>query len=89
MRTVKFFAWEKNFYSRICEIRQRELKRLRVVRIFESLTDFFWYGTPVIITVRHHHHPSFLFSVVVVNVVNDDDVVVVVVVVGKQLNCEL
>lgn len=51
IRIIKFFAWEEKFADTVMEIREEELKHLKIRYILWGLTGLVFYITPVIVTV--------------------------------------
>ncbi|PWN22275.1 hypothetical protein BCV69DRAFT_257017 [Microstroma glucosiphilum] len=51
IKTVKFFAWEEAFAARLGEARARELRVLRKRSFAWLLATFFYFGSPVLVTV--------------------------------------
>lgn len=51
MDTVKFYAWEKSFQSRISSIRNDELSWLRKAQLLSAFNSFMLNSIPVVVTV--------------------------------------
>ncbi|GMI96631.1 multidrug resistance-associated protein 13, ATP-binding cassette C12 [Hibiscus trionum] len=51
MDTVKFYAWEKSFQSRVHSIRNDELSWLRRAQLLSALNSFILNSIPVVVTV--------------------------------------
>lgn len=51
IKTVKFFAWEEAFAARLGEARARELRVLRKRSFAWLFATFFYFGSPVVVTV--------------------------------------
>ncbi|CAN6616690.1 ATP-dependent bile acid permease [Trichomonascus vanleenenianus] len=51
IRIIKYFAWEEKFAQGVSEVRDRELRVLRMRYILWSFGSAVWFGTPVVVTV--------------------------------------
>ncbi|CAN3503757.1 ATP-dependent bile acid permease [Diutina catenulata] len=51
IRIVKFFAWESRVYDAIMEVRERELKWLRVRYLARVAGSVVWFVTPTLVTL--------------------------------------
>ncbi|KAJ3110789.1 hypothetical protein HDU96_006271 [Phlyctochytrium bullatum] len=46
IKIIKFFAWERRFYTKIDDLRQKELAIRWRVQVFEALNRVLWYSAP-------------------------------------------
>ncbi|KAF9149045.1 hypothetical protein BG015_009183 [Linnemannia schmuckeri] len=51
IRIIKFFSWERNFYRKVDEARERELARFRLRFTWWIFGTALWFGTPVTVTI--------------------------------------
>lgn len=51
IRVIKFYAWEKNFETKINDLRVAELKSLKGRKYLDAWCVYFWATTPVIISI--------------------------------------
>ncbi|KAK5828808.1 hypothetical protein F5H01DRAFT_374251 [Linnemannia elongata] len=51
IRIIKFFSWERNFYRKVDEARERELARFRRRFTWWIFGTALWFGTPVTVTI--------------------------------------
>ncbi|KAF9379864.1 hypothetical protein CPC16_010561 [Podila verticillata] len=51
IRIIKFFSWERNFYSKVDMAREKELRQLRLRFTWWIFGTALWFGTPVFVTI--------------------------------------
>ncbi|KAF9942386.1 hypothetical protein BGZ65_001426 [Modicella reniformis] len=51
IRIIKFFSWERNFYSKVDKARELELYKLRLRFSWWVLGTALWIGSPAIVTI--------------------------------------
>ncbi|KAF9584468.1 hypothetical protein BGW38_006357 [Lunasporangiospora selenospora] len=51
IRIIKFFSWERNFYNKVDDAREYELRQLRLRFTWWIFGTALWVGTPVIVTI--------------------------------------
>lgn len=51
IRIIKFFSWERNFYSKVDVAREKELRQLRLRFTWWIFGTALWFGTPVFVTI--------------------------------------
>ncbi|KAF9352624.1 hypothetical protein BGX34_012063 [Mortierella sp. NVP85] len=51
IRIIKFFSWERNFYSKLDKARELELYKLRLRFTWWIFGTALWLGTPVVVTI--------------------------------------
>ncbi|KOS12408.1 atp-dependent bile acid permease [Malassezia pachydermatis] len=62
IKTVKFFAWEKPFETRMKETREKELRLLRTHFFFSILNHITFIGTPMLVTMATFGAHTLLFK---------------------------
>lgn len=51
IRIIKFFSWERNFYTKVDVAREKELRQLRLRFTWWIFGTALWFGTPVFVTI--------------------------------------
>ena len=51
IRVIKFYSWEKYFLTRIDQVREKELGRLRAKKYLDAGCVYFWATTPILMSV--------------------------------------
>ncbi|XP_070202775.1 multidrug resistance-associated protein 1-like [Littorina saxatilis] len=51
MKVIKLSAWEESFYKRVTEIRDEEVRCLKKVALFTTITVFTWICSPILVTM--------------------------------------
>ncbi|KAF9419736.1 hypothetical protein BGZ94_009323 [Podila epigama] len=51
IRIIKFFSWERNFYAKVDQAREKELRQLRLRFTWWIFGTAIWFGTPVFVTI--------------------------------------
>ncbi|XP_059501095.1 ATP-binding cassette sub-family C member 10 isoform X3 [Stegostoma tigrinum] len=51
VRVIKFYTWEKHFAKKVAEFREKELKRLKVIKYLDAICVYMWAALPVVISI--------------------------------------
>lgn len=51
MRVVKFYTWEEHFARQLTNLRKKELRSLRAIKLLDAVCVYLWAALPVLISI--------------------------------------